>query len=36
MDKDVPLPEADAKTMTVQQRDTLVGLIYKKLIEIES
>lgn len=36
MDKDVPLPEADAKTMTVEQRDKLVGLIYKKLIEIES
>lgn len=36
MDKDVPLPDADAKTMTTEQRDKLVGLIYKKLIEIES
>lgn len=36
MDKDVTLPEEDAKTMTGEQRDLLVGKIYKKLIEIES
>lgn len=36
MDKDVPLPEDDAKEMTPERRDRLVGLIYKKLIEIES
>lgn len=36
MDKDVSLPEDDAKDMTSDRRDRLVGLIYKKLIEIES
>lgn len=36
MDKDVVLPEQDAKTMTEEQRDLIVGKIYKKLIEIES
>lgn len=36
MDKDVPLPEEDAKSMTMEKRDRIVGLIYKKLIEVES
>ncbi|CDF41351.1 magnesium chelatase subunit H [Chondrus crispus] len=36
MDKDVQLPEEDAKTMDMETRDLLVGKIYKKLIEIES
>jgi magnesium chelatase subunit H len=36
LDKDIELPEADAKDMTAEQRDTLVGLVYKQLMEIES
>lgn len=36
MDKDVALPEEDAKKMDMETRDLLVGKIYKKLIEIES
>ena len=36
MDKDVPLPEDDAKDMTAERRDRLVGLSYKKLIEIKA
>lgn len=36
MDKDVALPDEDAKTMDMETRDLLVGKIYKKLIEIES
>lgn len=36
MDKDVTLPEEDAKDMSESERDLLVGKIYKKLIEIES
>jgi magnesium chelatase subunit H len=35
-DKDVKIPDLDAKDMTMEVRDKLVGLIYKKLIEIES
>jgi magnesium chelatase subunit H len=36
LDKDIDLPEIDAKDMTAEQRDTLVGLVYKQLMEIES
>lgn len=36
MDKDVALPEEDAKSMSEKERDLVVGMIYKKLIEIES
>ncbi|KAI0564927.1 magnesium chelatase subunit H [Gracilaria domingensis] len=36
LDKDVALPEDDAKAMTESERDLLVGKIYKKLIEVES
>lgn len=36
MDKDVALPDGDAKGMSEEERDLLVGKIYKKLIEIES
>ncbi|AFZ37880.1 cobaltochelatase CobN subunit [Stanieria cyanosphaera PCC 7437] len=36
LDKDITLPETDAKEMTQEQRDTIVGLVYKKLMEIES
>jgi magnesium chelatase subunit H len=35
-DKDVKLPEEDAKTLSMEVRDRLVGLIYKQLIEIEA
>jgi len=36
LDKDIALPDQEASGMTSQQRDTLVGLVYKKLMEIES
>jgi len=36
LDKDIALPEKDASEMTAEERDTLVGLVYKKLMEIES
>jgi magnesium chelatase subunit H len=36
LDKDIDLPETDAKDLTQEQRDTIVGLVYKKLMEIES
>jgi magnesium chelatase subunit H len=36
LDKDINLPETDAKEMTQDQRDRIVGLVYKKLMEIES
>ncbi|HAX87861.1 MAG TPA: magnesium chelatase subunit H [Cyanobacteria bacterium UBA11370] len=36
LDKDIALPESDASQMTAEERDTLVGLVYKKLMEIES
>lgn len=36
LDKDVALPEDDAKTMDPEKRDLIVGLIYKQLIDIES
>ncbi|CAN8073828.1 unnamed protein product [Agarophyton chilense] len=36
LDKDVALPEEDAKSMTESERDLIVGKIYKKLIEVES
>lgn len=36
IDKDVALPEEDCKEMTMEERDMIVGKIYKKLIEIES
>lgn len=36
LDKDVALPEEDAKTMSESERDLLVGKVYKKLIEVES
>ncbi len=36
LDKDVNLPAVEAKELTNEQRDTIVGLIYKKLMEIES
>jgi len=36
LDHDIALPEKDASELTSEERDTLVGLVYKKLMEIES
>ncbi|MFB8790970.1 MAG: magnesium chelatase subunit H, partial [Potamolinea sp.] len=36
LDKDIALPEHDAIQMNAEERDTLVGLVYKKLMEIEA
>ena len=36
LDRDVQLPETDANAMAAEDRDTLVGKIYIKLMEIES
>ncbi len=36
LDKDIALPETDAKEMTAEERDTIVGMVYRKLMEIES
>lgn len=36
MERDVPLPDTDAKELSMDERDRIVGLVYKKLIEIES
>jgi magnesium chelatase subunit H len=36
LEKDVDLPEKDAKDMTAEERDTIVGRVYIKLMEIES
>ncbi|MBD2184007.1 magnesium chelatase subunit H [Planktothrix sp. FACHB-1355] len=36
LDKDIDLPEKDAKDLTAEERDTLIGLVYRRLMEIES
>lgn len=36
LDKDINLPQIDAKDMSAQQRDNIVGIVYRKLMEIES
>jgi len=36
MDRDVALPEGDAKDLSAEERDDVVGKVYVKLIEIES
>jgi magnesium chelatase subunit H len=36
LDKDIDLPEQDAAQMTAEERDNLIGLVYRKLMEIES
>ncbi|MBW4641427.1 MAG: magnesium chelatase subunit H [Goleter apudmare HA4340-LM2] len=36
LDKDINLPETDAKEMTDDERDNIVGSVYRKLMEIES
>ena len=36
LDRDIDLPDTDAKEMSPQERDTIVGSVYRKLMEIES
>ena len=36
LDKDINLPETDASELSAEERDTLVGKVYIKLMEIES
>ncbi|OLP17368.1 magnesium chelatase subunit H [Leptolyngbya sp. 'hensonii'] len=36
LDKDIALPEQDAKDMSAEERDTIVGTVYRKLMEIEA
>ena len=36
LDKDIDLPEQDADQMSGEQRDNLVGAVYRQLMEIES
>lgn len=36
LDKDIALPESDAKDLTPDERDNLVGKVYIKIMEIES
>lgn len=36
LDKDIALPEKDAKDLTAEERDNLVGKVYIRLMEIES
>ncbi|MEH2448400.1 MAG: magnesium chelatase subunit H [Nostoc sp.] len=36
LDKDINLPETDSKDMSADDRDNIVGNVYRKLMEIES
>ena len=36
LEQDVALPDKDAKDMTGEERDTIVGQVYRRLMEIES
>ncbi|MDZ8136812.1 MAG: magnesium chelatase subunit H [Nostoc sp. DedQUE04] len=36
LDKDIDLPETDARDMSIDDRDNIVGNVYRKLMEIES
>lgn len=36
LDKDIDLPETDAKDLSSEDRDNVVGIVYRKLMEIES
>ncbi|MFQ3615329.1 MAG: magnesium chelatase subunit H [Cyanobacteriota bacterium] len=36
LDKDIVLPETDASDLSAEERDTLIGKVYIKLMEIES
>ena len=36
LDQDVDLPDINAEEMDAEQRDNIVGSVYRKLMEIES
>lgn len=36
LDRDIDLPEQDAKDLSAEERDNIVGIVYRKLMEIES
>ncbi|MGB3695123.1 MAG: magnesium chelatase subunit H [Spirulinaceae cyanobacterium] len=36
LDKDIDLPEVDAKDLSSEERDTIIGNVYRRLMEIES
>ena len=36
LDKDITLPDTDAKDMSSEERDHIVGMVYRNLMEIES
>ena len=36
LDKDIDLPDTDAKDMSAEERDNIVGSVYRRLMEIES
>ncbi|HIK28184.1 MAG: magnesium chelatase subunit H [Oscillatoriaceae bacterium SKW80] len=36
LDKDIALPDKDAAEMNPQERDNIIGIVYRKLMEIES
>ncbi|MEH2257216.1 magnesium chelatase subunit H [Nostoc sp.] len=36
LDKDIDLPETDARDMSAEERDNIVGNVYRRLMEIES
>ncbi|MGB5633456.1 MAG: magnesium chelatase subunit H, partial [Waterburya sp.] len=36
LDRDIAFPDYSAKEMTQDERDTIIGLVYKQLMEIES
>ena len=36
LDQDIDIPDVDAKDMSAEERDNIVGLVYRKLMEIES
>ncbi|MEL6441320.1 MAG: magnesium chelatase subunit H [Cyanobacteria bacterium J06621_8] len=36
LDQDIAFPDHSAKEMTQEERDTIIGLVYKQLMEIES
>jgi magnesium chelatase subunit H len=36
LDKDITIPELDAGTMNIEERDNIIGAVYSRLMEIES
>ncbi|MDJ0736472.1 MAG: magnesium chelatase subunit H [Nostocaceae cyanobacterium] len=36
LDHDIDIPQTDAKDMSAEERDNIVGLVYRRLMEIES